>query len=105
MDKVLRARLLDEVDNADAVFAANDCSTYARTRERPIKDHPNAPKPLRSAERPMGLVGLDWKDDQRVETANGLLKLVARIIGLSSKMEGQQRQRIRKTRVYGLASG
>ena len=79
LKKELRNRLLEEVDNVDALFAANDCSTFARARDRPIPGHPNAPAPLRSQERPMGIPGLDRSNDQRVESANSLLKFVARL--------------------------
>jgi len=82
MGKELRNRLLDEVDNVDALYAANACATFARSRDRPIPGHPNPPMPLRSKERPMGISGLSREDDHRVEVANSLLKFVARLFRL-----------------------
>ena len=73
----LQKRLLNEKDNVDAVMKAMECSTLSRARDIPIPGHPNAPPPLRSHEKPMGLEGLSRKDDVRVEVANSLIKFMA----------------------------
>ena len=55
---------------------APPCGTASRARERPIK---NGPKPLRSEAQPMGLPGLTGEDLDRVQAANALYALVARV--------------------------
>jgi len=82
MGRVLRNRLLDEVDGVDALYAANACSTFARVLERPLPGHPNPPAPLKSKERLMGIPGLSREVDHKVEVANSLLKSVARLMEL-----------------------
>ena len=55
---------------------APPCGTASRARERPIK---NGPKPLRSEAQPMGLPGFTGEDLDRVQAANALYALVARV--------------------------
>ena len=67
------------------VFLAPPCGTASRARERPIpaalrrKGAPE-PRPLRSAEHPAGLPGLAGQDLARVQSANLLYELTARVV-------------------------
>mgnify|MGYP001818784186 CR=1 FL=1 len=63
------------------------CGTSSRARDRPIaaalraQGAPN-PRPLRSAQHPLGLPGLHPKEKSRVESANELYMLCARVVHL-----------------------
>ena len=49
------------------------CGTFSRARERPLPNHPDPPKPLRSEAKPYGLDNIEKvSDKKRVESANKL---------------------------------
>ena len=69
LSDVTRQRLLHEqLQDADCIMAALDCSTKSRAREIPLhfSDGRPSPKPLRSNEHPEGLPDLHPRDKARV---------------------------------------
>ena len=75
--------ILWEILSSDRLFAAHmglPCGTSSRARERPVPEHLRrmgvpSPKPLRSAEFPMGVLSLSELDRVKVEKANILYQL------------------------------
>lgn len=67
------------------IHMAPPCGTASAARSRPIAAHllaagfPN-PKPLRSKSRPLGLEGLSLENKQRVEQANRIYELCAKVV-------------------------
>ena len=59
-DATRQALLHEQLQEADCIMAALDCSTKSRAREIPLhfSDGRLSPKPLRSNEHPEGLPGL-----------------------------------------------
>ena len=68
--------------NTLAVFLAPPCGTCSLARFIPIADDENAPKPLRTATEPDGILGLEGPDKLRVSQANILHASVAECLGL-----------------------
>ena len=64
--------LSEQLQEADCIMAAFDCSTKSRAREIPrsFSDGRPAPKPLRSNDYPLGLPTLQGEQKDRVETDN-----------------------------------
>ena len=71
-DATRQALLHEQLQEADCIMAALDCSTKSRAREIPLhfSDGRPSPKPLRSNEHPEGLPGLNPQDVARVERDN-----------------------------------
>ena len=62
-----------------AIHVALPCGTGSRARERPVPAHLVAkgapqPRPLRNASHPLGMPGLTYHEQKRVESANKLAK-------------------------------
>ena len=68
--------------NALAVFLAPPCGTCSLARLIRIPDDENAPKPLRTATEPDGILGLEGPDKLRVSQANILYAFVAECLEL-----------------------
>ena len=64
--------LHSQLEQADCIFAAFDCSTKSRAREIPrqFSDGRPAPKPLRTESHPEGLPHLSRRDQDRVSVDN-----------------------------------
>ena len=77
-DPVFQQFVEGELRNADASFWAPDCSTLTRARERPVKGHRNAPKPLRGEHAVRGLPDLPAADWTRVQVANAFTDIMWR---------------------------
>ena len=73
-----QAELRGSLDQACLLFAALDCSTKSAIREIPLRlpSGRQAPVPLRSHEHPMGLPGLNIRDQRRVSKDNCACKFV-----------------------------
>ena len=71
-DATRQALLHEQLQEADCIMAALDCSTKSRARGVPLhfSDGRPSPKPLRSNEHPEGLPGLNPRDEARVERDN-----------------------------------
>ena len=77
-DTTRQALLREQLQDADCIMAALDCSTKSRAREIPLhfSDGRPSPKPLRSNEYPEGLPGLHPRDKARVLRDNKAAGLV-----------------------------
>lgn len=70
--------LKPQLQEADCIFAAFDCSTKSRAREIPrnFQDGRPAPQPLRTEAHPEGLPHLSPKDQKRVDTDNSACSFI-----------------------------
>ena len=68
------------------VFMAPPCGTSSLARTIPIPGDANAPRPLRSLEKPDGLSGLTHTESLRVSQANVLYQFVVDTIELCNKL-------------------
>ena len=77
-DATRQAILSEQLQEADCIMAALDCSTKSRAREIQLhfSDGRPGPKPLRSSEHPEGLPGLNPRDAARVERDNKAAEFV-----------------------------
>ena len=80
-DATRQALLHEQLQEADCIMAALDCSTKSRAREIPLNfsDGRPSPKPLRSNEHPEGLPGLTPRDEARVERDNKAAEFRSRL--------------------------
>ena len=69
------------------VFMAPPCGTSSLAREIPIPGDANAPRPLRSLEKPDGLSGLTHTESLRVSQANVLYQFVVDTIELCNQIK------------------
>ena len=67
-------KLVSILDQCDviAVHMAPPCGTCSKARGIPMKDGSAGPPPLRSEEFLLGLPGLGWRDQMRVDSVNAL---------------------------------
>ena len=67
-------KLISILDQCDviAVHMAPPCGTCSKARGIPMKDGSDGPPPLRSDEFLLGLPGLGWRDQVRVDSSNAL---------------------------------
>ena len=81
--------LKSQLQDADCIFAAFDCSTKSRAREIPrtFQDGRPAPRPLRTEAHPEGLPHLSSRDQMRVDTDNSACSFI-----LSEIQAGRQRR-------------
>ena len=70
-DLSFQAEIRPVIRQADAAFWAPDCATFTRARERPIPSVRHAPRPLRSAQMPRGLLGVSLAEQRQVVIAPG----------------------------------
>ena len=70
-------QLIFLLDNFDvlACHIAPPCGTCSRARGIPMADGSQGPQPLRSEREPMGLKGLSYTDQMRVDGANALYEI------------------------------
>ena len=73
----LQRRIFEELEKADGLMVAMDCSTLSRAREIPMPDGSRGPPPLRSQEEPQGLSTLSPANKERVEEANSLVDFLS----------------------------
>ena len=66
-DATRQAILSEQLQEADCIMAALDCSTKSRAREIPLHFSDGRPGPKRSSEHPEGLPGLNPRDAAMVE--------------------------------------
>ena len=77
--------LLAEGTNVVFVWLGIPCGTLSRAREKPLPKHLKRrgvpePQPLRSEQQPWGLPGLGPRDQERVDTANVLIRFAVQVI-------------------------
>ena len=63
-----------------ACHIAPPCGTCSRARGIPMADGTPGPQPLRSEEKPLGITGLTYKDQMRVDGANSLYDVLGRFV-------------------------
>ena len=75
-DATRQAILSEQLQEADCIMAALDCSTKSRAREIPLHFSDGRPGPKRSSEHPEGLPGLNPRDAAMVERDNKAAEFV-----------------------------
>ena len=75
-------QLIFLLDNFDvlACHIAPPCGTCSRARGIPMADGSQGPQPLRSEREPMGLKGLSYTDQMRVDGANALYEILGKFV-------------------------
>ena len=76
------SQLIFLLDNYDvlACHIAPPCGTCSRARGIPMPDGSPGPQPLRSENEPLGLRGLSYADQMRVDGANALYDVLGRFV-------------------------